>query len=175
MILNRLRTNWQQLGSFNGTLYSLSRFLNKISGGRIRLIRYILVAQPVPDSPATIPTKGKLLVRQVAEDDPMVAIFPRPKSVIERRFKEDTLCFVADIDGKFAGFIWLAFNYYNEDEVRCRYELINSQKSAWDYDVYVAPEFRLGRTFSRLWATANTEMSKRGIRWCFSRISVFNT
>lgn len=176
MLLARLQQNWRQLGTFTGTFYSVARLLERSSRGRIRLIRYLIVAQPVPPPLANQPPpRGKLLVRQVGADDPMVALFPRPGAVIERRFRDGAVCLVASIDDKFAGFLWLAFNRYDEDVVRCRYLLPDAQASAWDYDVYVAPEYRLGRTFSRLWGAANRLMADRGLHWSVSRISAFNT
>ena len=44
----------------------------------------------------------------------------------------------------------------------------------WDFDVYVEPQFRLGRTFARLWDAANEQFSSNGIQWSISRISAFN-
>jgi hypothetical protein len=44
----------------------------------------------------------------------------------------------------------------------------------WDFDVYVAPEFRLGRLFARLWDFTNSELRAQGFRWTISRISAFN-
>lgn len=176
MPLTRLQQNWGQLGVLNGTLYSLARLLERSSRGRIRLVRYLIVAQPVPPPLADRPPpRGKLLVRQVGADDPKVALFPRPSEVIEQRFQDGAVCLVASIDDKFAGFLWLAFDHYDEDEVRCRYLLPDARASAWDYDVYVAPEYRLGRTFSRLWGAANRFLADRGVHWSISRISAFNT
>ncbi|HEY8351300.1 MAG TPA: hypothetical protein VIK87_02045, partial [Sphingomonadales bacterium] len=48
------------------------------------------------------------------------------------------------------------------------------QETAWDFDVYVAPEHRMGRTFARLWAAANEYLRARGVRWSLSRISGYN-
>jgi len=63
---------------------------------------------------------------------------------------------------------------YSEDVVRARYLLPPSGKTAWDFDVYVVPEERLGFTFPRLWDTAYEYLREKGIRWSLSRISAFN-
>jgi hypothetical protein len=103
-----------------------------------------------------------------------VACFPRPQAVIEWRYRSGYICFAATIKDHFAGFLWLSFGHYFEDEVRCQYELTNTRNCAWDFDVYVDPAFRMGRTFSRLWDTANHYLADRGIIWSLSRISAFN-
>ncbi len=79
----------------------------------------------------------------------------------------------ATVNGKFAGFLWIAFDAYDEDEVRCRYELVDKYLS-WDYDVHVESQFRLGRTFLRLWDAANALLRESGVAWSISRISAFN-
>ena len=73
-----------------------------------------------------------------------------------------------------AGYLWLAYAHYDEDTVRARYILDDPTRSAWDYDVYVDPDFRMGRTFSRLWSAANHHLAQKGVRWSFSRIDAAN-
>lgn len=171
----RIRNVYRDFGSVEGTLYLAANALGRISGGRARIIRYHLVAQPVPQTPnGLLRANGKSAVRHVAKDDPVVAAFPRPPEVIARRFASGATCLVAEVGGRFAGFLWLAHNAYEEDEVRCRYELLPPELCAWDYDVYVEPDFRIGRTFSRLWDAANAHLAERGVRWSLSRISAFN-
>lgn len=169
------KTTLTQLGAANGLLYLLAVALARISRNRIRIHRYYLVAQPVPQDSAPMcrPT-NKNPIRQVCADDPIVASFPRPRQVITKRFADGAICLVAKIKERFAGFIWLAYGGYDEDEVRCRYEFAKPEQSVWDFDVYVEPEFRLGRTFSRLWDEANRQLAEKGVQWSYSRISAFN-
>ncbi len=61
-----------------------------------------------------------------------------------------------------------------EDEVRCRYVLDEPVHGVWDFDVYVVPKYRLGRTLARLWRAADIELERAGVAWSFSRISAFN-
>lgn len=169
------RDNVRQLGSWNAALYFLDRLLQAISRGHVRLVRYLLVAQPVPEQALDgIRHSSASPVREVAPDDPVVRHFPRPPEVIGQRFASGAVCHVAEVRGSFAGYLWLAFGGYDEDEVRCRYEFVDPASSAWDYDVYVVPDYRLGRTFARLWDSANRRLAAKGVRWSYSRISAFN-
>lgn len=173
--MQKLRAIVAQLGLLNGLLYFCDRVLRRTSADRARLVRYLIVAQPVPETPAArLRASSTSQVRQVEREDPLVPLFPRPPEVIATRFADGAMCFVATSRERFAGFLWLAFDGYDEDEVRCRYAFDTPEISAWDYDVYVEPEYRLGRTFMRLWQAANQFMSTRGVRWTFSRISAFN-
>ena len=83
-------------------------------------------------------------------------------------------CFVAESNGTFAGFLWLQENSYEEDEVRCLFVPTPANRSVWDFDVYVDPEFRLGRAFARLWDAADKYLQSRCFAWTTSRISAFN-
>lgn len=175
MPLQRITRNFAELGWLNGMLYLATRSLEKISRGHIRIVRYYVVAQPVPAiDTARIRASARHTVSNTPPDDPLVTSFPRPPAVIAKRFRDGNICFTARADDRFAGYLWLALNAYDEDEVRCRYELASPHVSAWDYDVYVDPDFRIGRTFMRLWEAANVHLAANGILWSFSRISAFN-
>jgi hypothetical protein len=155
-------------------LYMIGTALSRGSGGRVRLLRYRFVAQPVT-RPHEHPSPGtSVVVRQIAQDDAMVAQFPRPASVIAERFRMGANCFVAERQGRFLGFLWLKQERYLEDEVRCLYVLEPMSNAVWDFDVHVEPAFRLGRTFVRLWDYANAWMHEHGYAWTISRISAFN-
>lgn len=175
MALNNIRKTLQTLGFINGGLYLLSRSLQKISRGKAFVARYHFVAQPVPQhSTSRIRPSAKFHIRQVDLDDPIVTAFPRPSHVIKQRFDDGAICFAAENDGEFAGYLWLTRHAYEEDEVRCRYEFGPPELCAWDYDVYVEPKYRIGRTFARLWEAANSHLGKAGVHWSLSRISAFN-
>lgn len=173
MPLQRIRNTFSQLGAFDGSLYFLDYTLRKISGNRAYLIRYYLVAQPVrPEASCRASLKNP--VTPLDRCDPLLPLFPRPPNVIARRLRDNSLCFLARSGDEFAGFLWLAFNAYDEDEVRCRYELADAATCVWDYDVHVEPKHRIGRTFARLWDAANAHLTQKGIHWSMSRISAFN-
>lgn len=171
----RARETLSRLGKLEGSLYLVARALEALSKGKIRLVRYYLVAQPTSGTQvASITHPPGSDVDFCPPDDPFLSVFPRPPSVITQRFQRGHACLRARSKGAFAGYLWLARGHYDEDEVRCCYVLDESDRSAWDYDIYVAPEYRIGRTFARLWQTANHHLAAEGVQWCFSRISAFN-
>lgn len=170
-----LRRWWREQGTVVTGLYVVHRGLQALSGGRWRIVPYRLYAQPIgragtirlrPD-PATC-------IDQLGADNPLLAALPRPSAVIAARLAAGARCHAATVKGRFAGTIWIARGHYDEDEVRCRYELAEPAISAWDYDVYVDPDFRLGRTMARLWQHVDAGLAAEGVRWSFSRISMFN-
>lgn len=170
-----LRSTFQQLGWRDGALYGLSRVLDRASGGRVRLVKYWLVAQPIGagDARPLRPDAATQLLR-VAQGDALEARFPRPPHILQRRWAAGAECTTALVKGEFAGFIWIQRGRYDEDEVRCRYELVAPAASVWDYDVYVEPKYRIGRTMARLWGHVDAALAAEGVRWSFSRISAFN-
>lgn len=168
--LNNLR---RQLGAWNAALYLLSRVLETASYGHVRLIKYYIVAQPITQGTALRPDP-KTTLAFTREGDPLTQHFPRPRSVIARRYADGAQCITATVNGQFAGFLWWQHDRYEEDEVRCTYVLEQPQRCVWDYDVYVEPQFRFGRTLARLWEAANDHLAGHGVQWSYSRISAFN-
>lgn len=176
-----LGAKWQALAAeFGGrdtaTLYVVHRLLDKLSGGRIGIVPYRLVAQPVSNlALAGVRVDPGTVVRRVGPGDSVVAELPRPRAVIEQRFASGSQCYVAWVKGRFAGCIWIARGRYVEDEVRCVYRIADPDRGVWDYDVYVEPSLRLGRTMSRLWKAVDDALAAEGVAWSFSRINRFNT
>lgn len=170
-----VRSWLREQGVIVTALYALHRVLQALSGGRWRLVAYRFYAQPIgePHVAPLRPDAGTWL-GQVTPADAIAAALPRPPAVIDARFAAGNACHAATVKGRFAGTIWIARGHYDEDEVRCRYELAEPACSAWDYDVYVEPAFRLGRTMARLWRQVASVLARDGVRWTFSRISMFN-
>jgi len=173
-----MRARWLALcREFGGwptaLLYCLHRGLQALSGGRVRIVPYVFFAQPV-DNPllASIKPDPATVVRVVVGPDATVPPGPRPLAALRQRLQAGNECHVCEVKGEFAGTIWLGLGPHDEDEVRCRYLL--PPRSVWDYDVYVAPRYRLGRTLARLWAAVDDNLAARDIAWTFSRISRFN-
>jgi hypothetical protein len=165
-----------ELGVVAACLYLLGRLVSLLSGGRARLIAYALYAQPIGAGRlAAMREDANTLIAAVAASDPICAAFPRPADVIRRRFEAAACCYVARVKGSFGGFIWISRERHIEDEVRCQYVLAAPERSIWDFDVYVEPRLRLGRTLARLWRHVDQAMAREGVRWSFSRISLFNS
>lgn len=174
MPLQRIVANISQLGWVDGLFFIVARTLSKLSGRRARIVRYYLVAQPVPHDTRSTRPSLKTTVAFIDADAPLTEQFPRPPEVIAQRYRNGGRCLAATAGDRFAGFIWLARGGYDEDMVRCRYEFAHPEVSAWDFDVFVEPDFRVGRTFARLWDAANQQLSSEGVKWCFSRIESSN-
>lgn len=156
-------------------LYALHRVLQKLSGGRAAIVPYLLVAQPVGNPVlAEVRADAGTVVERIGPGHALLAAFPRPPAVIAQRFADGAECHVATVKGQFAGHIWIARQRYVEDEVRCVYEIAEPATGVWDYDVYVEPRLRLGRTMGRLWKAVDERLAAEGVRWSFSRINRFN-
>jgi hypothetical protein len=164
----------RQIGVVNAVLLAMDRALNAASRGRLRVFKYHFVAQPVLATPLLPPGRGKKLeVRLVPQDDPLAQQFPRPRAVIEDRYRQGAHCLAASKDGELVGYHWHVHRRYEEDEVRAVFAL-NDQAAVWDFDVQVSPAHRLGMAFLRLWDEANALLSRQGVRWTCSRISAYN-
>lgn len=171
---------WRALVTEHGSpglaaLYLMHRLLQRASGGKAALVPYLLVAQPVGNSVlAAVKSDPGTVVERVGPGHGVLAQFPRPKAVIDERHAHGDECHAAWVKGAFAGYIWLARARYVEDEVRCVYEIADPALGVWDYDVYVEPRLRLGRTMARLWKAVDQALAAEGIQWTFSRINRFN-
>lgn len=156
-------------------LYLLHRALQAASGGRAAVVPYLLVAQPVGNAAlAEVRPDPATVVQRIGPGHPLLLQGPRPAAVIAQRFADGAACYAATVKGEFAGMIWIARERYVEDEVRCTYEIADTATGVWDYDVYVVPRLRLGRTMGRLWRAVDEQLAAEGIRWTFSRINRFN-
>jgi hypothetical protein len=172
---NELYEMLRQWGWFNLSLFLLNKFFVAVSNGGLRLYKYHLIAQPVSRTPLLPSRRGRSIdVRLIHEKDEIVRQFPRPAAAIQARFAQGAKCLVAFKDEQFVGFLWLLLGSYQEDEVRARYIPFPEKRTAWDFDVYVEPNFRLGFTFPRLWDTANAFLMEHDVLWSCSRISAFN-
>lgn len=173
---NSWRALQREMGTAWACVYMLHRALQASSGGHARIVPYALFAQPV-GSPALAAVRDDAATQVVptTPQAPWLDQFPRPHSVIAARFANAHECFSVLVKGEFAGYAWIAQGRYEEDEVRCEYVIADPTSGVWDFDVFVAPRFRLGRTMARLWKAVDAALSARRVSWSFSRISRFNS
>lgn len=163
------------MGSVAAICYGINRVLTRF---RIPACIYIyeLLAQPVADKPIVPSRLGRsFVVRQINAGDPVLTKIPVPPQVIHERFGQSAVCLGMFKNDELAAYLWLCLGPYNEDEVRCTFEPQPGGESAWDFDVYVFPEHRMGIAFARLWDVANEYLRDRQIAYTFSRVSAFNT
>jgi hypothetical protein len=174
-VLISIRESLNSFGWVNGSLYVVARALDKATRGGCRIFKYYFVAQPVPLRPETaFSLRTKTRIFQVSAGDGIIRHFPRPAEIVAKRFADGALCFVAERADELVGFIWIKQEKYSEDEVRCLYLLDPATQLVWDFDAYVAPQFRMSRAFAQLWEAVNRFLSDNGYRWTVSRISAFN-
>lgn len=91
------------------------------------------------------------------------------------RFDQGAVCLGVFRRDQLIGYIWLCFDEYEEDEARCIYQLSPRGQAVFDFDLYIFPEHRMGRSFSRIWDGANEYLGRRNVRYSFSRVTRFNT
>ena len=161
-IVDGLRQAILQLGRWDGSLYALSRAIARVTKGRITLRKYYFFAQPVADKPLLAAHKGKTIeVFAVDQQHPLVHVFPRPPTVIARRFCAGAVCFSATKNDSFVGFLWLQPTTYVEDEVRARFTPLPQARSIWDFDVHLEEAHRGSLAFARMWDKANEFLRNR--------------
>ncbi|MEM7082335.1 MAG: GNAT family N-acetyltransferase [Pseudomonadota bacterium] len=172
-MIEKWRQPFIDFGLRTGLLYVCQRILARIPLSPVP-VKYFLVAQPVPPPPRKI-RPHSLRIEQIDADDYQIDWFPRPAPFIAARYEQNAKCFVAFSDDHPLACLWLkTAGDYTEDTVRCRFRPEPQAHTAWDFDVYVQPEHRLGRTFMHLWNHAFEWMRERDIHWTMSRIDAFN-
>jgi hypothetical protein len=170
-MLRRLSGLVSSLGWRDSFWLLADRVLCRTTMGSVRLVKYYFVAQPVKSSPMR-PGTMHLYVTDALDD--VIRQAPRPVQTLRDRFAQGARCVVAERDGKLAGFIWFCPESYREDVLRCEYCWTSASGAVWDFDVYIHPDHRMGRLFSRLWSHAHAALEATGARWTLSRIDAFN-
>ena len=174
--LARIRAVIAAHGWTDGILYLFSRTLAGMSRGRARFVRYALTVQPLASMPP-VPERrtGRFTVREIgATETQLLAAMQRPMAALLDRYRQGAFCLGLFRSDELAGFAWLTIGAYQEDEVRCRFLPAPQGQAAWDFDVFIAPRFRLSGAFLQLWTGVARELRARGCEYSCSRISRFN-
>jgi hypothetical protein len=173
-MFDRLVSPFRDFGVIAGSLYVLGRVLQAISP-RLNLQVYELMVQPISGRPL-LPerfTRG-ITIREIHEGDPEVGLMPARPNIKDSRFRQGAICLGAYRQEELIGYLWLCFDRYEEDEVRCTYVLEPPGHAVFDFDLYVFPKHRMGLAFAGIWNGVNEYLSRRGIRFTFSRLTRFN-
>jgi hypothetical protein len=171
---------WRALGPFRefgmlaGALYALDRLLRMLSP-RVGLHVYELLEQPI-DGRALLPGRlaQNLEFGEIGLGHPALDAMPARPEIKRSRFAQGARCLGVWRKGLLLGYIWWCPRRYEEDEVRCIFELEPAEASVFDFDLYVFPEHRLGIAFPAIWHGANRWLYDRGVRHSFSRVTLFN-
>ncbi|SNY51646.1 hypothetical protein SAMN06297280_1929 [Arsukibacterium tuosuense] len=174
-MLAKFKQTYRELGTVDTLLYCVDKTISKLSSNKLVFHKYYVTRQPVSASANVPPTKAlDIEIKQLASDDPVLATMDRPAATLQQRYLHGGHCFAAFKKGQFAGNLWLNFDQYQEDEVRCRYILQPTGQAAWDYDVFVTPKNRFSYVFAKLWDHANLLMDSHGVKYVYSRINYYN-
>ncbi|MBK8689395.1 MAG: N-acetyltransferase [Betaproteobacteria bacterium] len=174
MFFKRIAGPFREFGAVAGFLYSIDRVLSAVSP-RMRLHVYELMVQPITDKPL-LPRQFKqsLEMRQILPGDAELGAMPVRPEVMAARIEQNATCLGAFKNGKMIGYMWFCDRSYDEDEVRCTYLLGHPDESVFDFDFYLYPEYRMGLGFVGIWNGANEFLTRRGVRYTFSRLTRFN-
>lgn len=173
-MLNRVLNPFKEFGVLAGLLYIVGRALQALSP-RLGLYVYELMVQPITGTPLLPERMSKgLEIREIRRGDREIELMPARPDIKESRFAQGALCLGAFRKGSLIGYIWLSFDAYEEDEVRCTYLLSPRGQAVFDFDLYVFPEHRMGLGFVGIWNGVNEYLHRRGIKFTFSRLTRFN-
>lgn len=164
------------MGTGNALLFAVSRLLDRVFGGRVRIVKYIFVSQPLDRLAEQLPPgPGTFTLAFIGPKSPLFAEVERPSTVITARYAQGARCLAAmSAEHTLAGFLWYVIGAYDEDEVRARFLPEPAGAAAWDFDVTILPRYRMGRLFAYLWRRAAAELGSAGVTHTLSRISAFN-
>ena len=174
-VFSKFRETAASIGVWNAILFATSKLASALAGNRVRIVKYYFTVQPIvaPDRARTA-RSATFDFAWVGADCALFSQIERPPSVIAARFAQGARCLVAAHKGQLAGFLWFVIGPYEEDEVRARFVPGPAGRAAWDFDVMIMPQYRLGRLFSYLWNGATAELAASGVQHTISRISAFN-
>ena len=171
----RLTSPFRDFGVGGGFAYLVNHLLRTVSSSA-GLFSYELVEQPVQGQ-TLLPSVHAQHVRFVKLEPGAEQLnqVPRPAAVIANRFGQGAECLAVYMKERYVGYAWFAFDRYEEDEVRCSYLLDRPAQTAFDFDVYVFPAYRLGRAFAAVWHASNQYLAAQGVTRTCSRIATSNT
>lgn len=173
-MIARLARLLSELGPSHILLYLLQRI-----AGALRLPvevhAWLIVGQEVAAAPRLAGHRAQdYRSRLVGAGDPALAGMPVDAATLAFRRAQGAHCLGLFRDGRLVAYMWYCLDGYEEDQVRCRFRPLPADRTAWDFDVYVLPEFRNGLAFAALWDHADAALRAAGRTRTLSRISAFN-
>lgn len=172
--IKKLSSALSKFGVWTGLLYIIDQCLVRINS-RFRVYPYDLMVQSVHDDnilPSNL--SNKIVVREIEKNDPILNEIPPPTDVVANRYDQGAVCLGAFRKAELVGYLWICFDSYEEDEIRCTFVPLPAGKSVFDFDFYIFPEHRFSIAFAALWDGTNDYLRQRGIRYTTSRVSRFN-
>ncbi len=173
-MLGKLTSALRELGPAATAAYAGDRLLRRLSPS-CGLYFYELMVQPVGLS-AVLPAARtrQLAHRELRPGDADLQLLPVPEAVKQFRFAQGATCLGVYRKNAFIGYVWFCTGTYDEDEIRCTYDMTRVPASAWDFDLYLLPEHRMGTGFLAIWHSAFEHLRARAIERSYSRVNRFN-
>jgi hypothetical protein len=172
--LVRLKSLFAGLDWITGTMHVIAVALRRLCPF-FSLEKFYIVAQPVPGKRLLPENRGKsIAILQIDRDHPLLSSLSRPRDEIARRFAGGAVCFLATREDRIIGHLWITRSPYREPFHRCEFTLREPDRTAWDFDMWIAPDERLGLAFARLWSECNSYLREHGVSWTCSSMSAFN-
>lgn len=173
-MLRKLSGIFRDFGPAAGAAYLLDRLLRAVSP-RLALYVHEVMVQPI-GGVRLLPERmtRNLRFESIGPQHPDLQRLPVPDAVKTARFAQGARCLAIYRKETFIGYVWFAFGRYDEDEVRCTYDLSAVERAAWDFDLYLFPEHRMGTGFLSIWHAAFEHLAQAGVEQSFSRVSRFN-
>ena len=173
-LIERLRGPFREFGFGVGLLYMVDRLLLAVSP-RCGLYVYELMAQAVTGKPLLPAGLARnLRFAEISAGHPDIDLMPARVEIKAQRFDQGARCLGVYRQDELIGYVWFCRDRYDEDEVRCRYELAEPATSVFDFDLVVMPKHRMGIGFVAVWDAANRFLTAQGVRHTFSRMTRFN-
>lgn len=166
-----IRASIQLIGLWPYCVYVLGRMLRAASCGDA--VHYCLMAV---DLKAVLNARADPDAQQLMalkRGDPRLELIDVPLPVVRQRLDQGATCLALTSGTQLQGCIWYVSNIYDEDEVRAQFIL--PPTAVWDFGAYVAPQYRLGRSFERLWHGFARASVRSGSTYSVSRIATHNT
>jgi hypothetical protein len=137
------------------------------------LVCYRFLVQPLRAQARLPVRRGQhFAFRLLQRPEPVLAALGRPEAVLAQRFAQGAQCLLATREQALAGCIWFVHGRYREDELQVDYLL--PPDCVWDFDVFVAPQERLGFLFARQWDALDARLRPLGTRYSISRVNALN-
>jgi hypothetical protein len=141
----------KEIGWINTFLYYSNRILKAFLGSRVQIVKYYLLVQKVRDVSILSHSRGNNInVVEVSADNAVRNQFPH-RDKIEFRYQQGAHCLCAYKNEEFIGYHWLSLGHYLDDNIRAKFLLLPEEKAAWNFDLYINPEHRLGFAFAKIW------------------------
>jgi hypothetical protein len=134
----------------------------------VQLLHYRIMAQPVAPAPGGGLRVRNLTVERVQREHWLTRQFPRSEEILDRRFGRGAVCFAAHVRGELVGHLWLQEIPFDDRDAGCLFVPMPPGRAVWDYDIWIAPAWRMSRAFTALWDAANAWMRSRNVQWTLS-------